>query len=71
MTAVLVQQVRESPKRLELEDKSGRTVLTYIVRFGNIAAVQALIDANLIDWQRLRQSTGRSTPLLLATWRQK
>ncbi|HFI6381721.1 TPA: ankyrin repeat domain-containing protein [Escherichia coli] len=71
MTAALVQQVRESPKRLELEDKSGRTVLTYIVRFGNIAAVQALIDANLIDWQRLRQSTGRSTPLLLAIWRQK
>ncbi len=71
MTAALVQQVRESPKQLELEDKSGRTVLTYIVRFGNIAAVQALIDANLIDWQRLRQSTGRSTPLLLATWRQK
>lgn len=71
MTTELVQQVRGSPKRLELEDKSGRTVLTYIVRFGNITAIQALIDANLIDWQRLRQSTERSTPLLLATWRKK
>ncbi|WP_240246550.1 hypothetical protein [Escherichia sp. MOD1-EC7003] len=70
-TVELVQQVKASPTLLESRDKSGRTVLTYVVRFGNIAAIQALIDANLIDWQRFTQLQEHSTPLLLATWRQK
>lgn len=71
MTTELVQEVKAYPMLLQSKDNSGRTVLAYIVRFGNIAVIQALIDANLIDWQRFIQHQERTKPLLLATWRQK
>ncbi len=71
MTTELVQEVKAYPMLLQSKDNSGRTVLAYIVRFGNIAVIQALIDANLIDWQRFIQHQERTKLLLLATWRQK
>ncbi|WP_245880224.1 hypothetical protein [Superficieibacter electus] len=70
-TAELTWQILKQPSLLEATDRSGRRVLDFIVRFGNPTAIQALINARAIDWQRFTAPQEKTTPLLLATWRLK
>lgn len=48
-TAELVRQVAENPALLEATDMSGRSVLNFIIRFGDAGAIRALIAARVID----------------------